>query len=52
MTDDTCPACGEPIEDIEQVGRISYELQPCGHQIDDRLYEKLSTRANENPVPQ
>lgn len=52
MTDDTCPACGEPIEEFEQVGEISYELHPCGHQVDDRLYEQLSTKTDENPVPQ
>lgn len=36
-----CPACGEPIEEIESVGPITYALEPCGHQVDEEVYRDL-----------
>ncbi len=33
----TCPTCGEPIESTRQVGPVTYVLEPCGHQVDDRV---------------
>ena len=38
MTDRTCPACDEPVEDVCQVGPITLELDPCGHQVDEKVY--------------
>ena len=36
-----CPACGERIEEIESVGPVTHELQPCGHQVDEEVYQDL-----------
>lgn len=48
MTDETCPLCDEPIEEIERDGEITYTLRPCGHQVDDRTYEELSVENGED----
>ena len=50
MTDEGCPACGETIEEFERVGEISYDLHPCGHQVDDLVYADLTTGGDESPV--
>ena len=47
MTDRTCPICDEPIQEFERVDEITYTLHPCGHQVDDKTYEDLSTREDE-----
>ena len=41
MTERTCPICDEPIEEFEKVGPITYELDPCGHQVDERVHSDL-----------
>ena len=41
MTSPECPACGEPAEAARQVGPITLVLDPCGHEIDDRVYRDL-----------
>lgn len=38
---ETCPACDELIEAVESVGPVTYELQPCGHQVDEGVYQDL-----------
>lgn len=38
MNQRTCPACGEPVEDARPVGPVTIELEPCGHQVDERVY--------------
>ena len=41
MTDPECPACGHPVEDVRKVGPISLVLEPCGHQVDEQVYQEL-----------
>lgn len=41
-----CPACGTPVESARQVGPITYRLDPCGHQIDDRIHGGCETDAS------
>lgn len=41
MTRSTCPGCGVPIDDYDAVGPVTAELDPCGHQVDDRLLAEL-----------
>lgn len=38
-TADTCLVCDEEITNITQVDVITFELEPCGHHIDDWIYE-------------
>ena len=33
--------CGEAISTVTQVGPVSYVLHPCGHQVDDGVYNDL-----------
>ena len=41
MSDVTCPGCGTPVEDTRWIGEITVVLEPCGHQVDEPLYEDL-----------
>ena len=41
VTDPTCPACGEPIEDVSGVGPVTVVFEPCGHQADEGVYREL-----------
>ena len=34
----TCPACDVPVESFRQLGPVTWVLEPCGHQIDDRIH--------------
>lgn len=40
---DACPVCDEPIADAERVDPVTFVLQPCGHQVDERTYSDLAT---------
>ncbi|PSP79045.1 hypothetical protein BRC81_06115 [Halobacteriales archaeon QS_1_68_20] len=43
-TDETtriCPACDEPIQSTDRIGPVTYVLEPCGHQVDDRIHAAL-----------
>lgn len=48
MPDETCPICDRPVERIDRVDPITYALQPCGHQVDDRTYEELTHETDPN----
>ena len=41
MSEPTCPACGEPIEEVRWVDEITVVFEPCGHQADDALHREL-----------
>ena len=52
MTRSTCPACDVPIDDYNPVGPITVVLEPCGHQVDDRLLADLDlSGGDEGAVP-
>lgn len=38
-----CPACGTHIESVEKVGAVTFVLEPCGHQVDDRVLAEVWT---------
>lgn len=45
-----CPGCGAPVESVEKVGEVSFDLEPCGHQIDDRIYDEwVSEGSDDSP---
>lgn len=33
-----CPACDAPVESVQDIGPVTWVLEPCGHQIDDRIH--------------
>ncbi len=40
--------CDQSIEEIERVGPATFVLQPCGHQVDDRTRDDLTTKSDES----
>ena len=41
MTDRTCLLCDEPVEDVQQIGPVTFVLKPCGHEIDQEIHRDL-----------
>ena len=41
MTTPVCPACGEQIETYQWVDSVTVELLPCGHQVDEWVFNDL-----------
>lgn len=38
---DNCPICDEPVERVDRPDPVTYALRPCGHQVDEHVYEDL-----------
>lgn len=43
----TCLICGEHVETTKSIGPVTYVLQPCGHQIDERVYREFVEEQSE-----
>lgn len=44
MTDDephTCPICDTDITAATKRGPVTYVLHPCGHELDDHVYDDI-----------
>ena len=36
-----CPACGVAVEAPRRVDSVTFTLDPCGHEIDEEVYDDL-----------
>ena len=46
MTGPHCPICEERAEDARWIGPVTLVLEPCGHQVDDRVYRDMTASSS------